>query len=77
MSLIVSYSIKQLTISPPVDQTYAEPHDRRLLIVDDDDRLRTRLNEISDLAACDGELLSHARLSPVARDQELDAVSAS
>lgn len=43
----------------------------------ENDRLRARLNEIADLAVGDDELLSHARVSPVVRDQDLDAVSAS
>ncbi len=43
----------------------------------ENDRLRARLNEIADLATGDDELLSHAGISPVGRDQEFDAVSAS
>jgi DNA-binding NtrC family response regulator len=43
----------------------------------ENDRLRARLNEIADLAVGDDELPSHAGISPVVRDHELDAVSAS
>lgn len=43
----------------------------------ENDRLRARLSEIADLAVGDDEPLSHAGISPVVRDQELEAVSAS
>src|SRR6185437_13531831 len=36
LSLIASDAITQSMILPPIDQTYAEVHDRRLLIVDDE-----------------------------------------
>ena len=39
MSLIVSDSISHGTILSAIDQTYAEPHDQRLLIVDDDKKI--------------------------------------
>ncbi len=54
MSLTVSDSLKQPTILPPVDQTYAEPHDRRLLIVDDEQKVSSLFEQcLSERYSCE------------------------
>ncbi|MFN2577492.1 MAG: sensor histidine kinase [Pyrinomonadaceae bacterium] len=41
MSLLVTDRVTESAILSPVDQRYAQPHDRRLLIVDDEEKIRS------------------------------------
>lgn len=69
MSLIVSDSVNQPTILPPLDQTYAEPHDRRLLIVDDEQKLTSLFARcLNERYSCETAANAHEALDWLQRD---------
>ena len=69
MSLIVSDNVNQPTMLPPIDQTYAEPHDRRLLIVDDEQKLTSLFAQcLNQRYSCETAANAHEALDWLQRD---------
>ena len=69
MNLIVSDSVNQPTILPPLDQAYAEPHDLRLLIVDDEQKLTSLFAQcLNQRYSCETAANAHEALDWLQRE---------
>jgi signal transduction histidine kinase len=69
VTLIVSDNVNQAMILPPLDQTYAEPHDRRLLIVDDEQKITSLFAQcLNQRYSCETAGNAHEALEWLQRD---------